>query len=84
MKLFYSGTNFEMIRKFPDWFGMNYNPKLPPGRFSSKEEVIAKTDAYFYDLPKSYFLDGLKTLEKRLSKCRELKGDYVEKKVHRI
>ena len=45
----------------------------------SNEEVIAQTDAYFEDLPKSYFLDGLKKLEKRLEKCIELKGDYVEK-----
>ena len=42
-------------------------------------EVIIQTDAYFGDLPKSYFLDGLKKLEKRFEKCLELKGDYVEK-----
>ena len=43
------------------------------------EEVIAQIDDYFEDLPKSYFLDGSKKLEKRLEKCIELKGDYVEK-----
>ncbi|XP_023217030.1 histone-lysine N-methyltransferase SETMAR-like [Centruroides sculpturatus] len=48
-------------------------------RFTSNEMVIAQTNAYFEDLPKSYFLDGLKKLEKRLEKCIELKGDYVEK-----
>ena len=32
----------------------------------SHREVIAQTDAYFEDLPKSYFLDGFKKLEKRL------------------
>ena len=37
------------------------------------------TDAYFKDLSKSYFLDGLKKLDKRLEKYIELKGDYVEK-----
>ncbi|CAK9806326.1 hypothetical protein ANTPLA_LOCUS4839 [Anthophora plagiata] len=31
------------------------------------------------DLPKSYFLDGLKKLEKRWEKCINLKGNYVEK-----
>ena len=46
---------------------------------TSNEEVIPQTDANFEDLPKSYFLDGLKNLEKRLEKCIELKGDYVEK-----
>ena len=36
-------------------------------------------------LPKSYLLDGLKKLEKRLEKCIELKGDYDEKKnLHKI
>ena len=48
-------------------------------RFTSKEEVIVQTEAYFEDLPKSFFLGGLKKLEKRLEKCIELKGDYVEK-----
>ena len=43
------------------------------------EEFIVQTDAYFKDLPKSYFLDSLKKLEKRLEKCIELKGDYIEK-----
>ena len=38
-------------------------------------EVIAKIDSYFEDLPKSYFSDGLKKLEKLLEKCIEFKGD---------
>ena len=45
-------------------------------RFTSNE-VIAQTDAYFEDLPKSYVSDGLKKLEKRLEKCIELKEDCV-------
>ena len=47
--------------------------------FTSNEKVIAQTDAYFENLPKSYFLGGLEKFEKRLKKCIELKGDYVEK-----
>ena len=43
------------------------------------EEVIAQTDAYFEDLPKSYFSDDSKKLEKRLEKHIELKGYYVVK-----
>ena len=31
-------------------------------RFTSNEEVVAQKDAYFEDLPKSYFLDDLKKL----------------------
>ncbi|EFN81558.1 hypothetical protein EAI_05840, partial [Harpegnathos saltator] len=42
------------------------------------EEVIAATEAYFADLEKTYFSDGLKKLEHRWVKCIELKGDYVE------
>ncbi|GBL91467.1 Histone-lysine N-methyltransferase SETMAR [Araneus ventricosus] len=59
--------------KFPNlkkWLGVK--------RFMSYEEVIAQTDVYFEDFPKSYFFDGLQQLEKRWGKCIELK-DYVEK-----
>ena len=45
----------------------NFKKCLGGQRFSSNE-VIAQTDAYFEDRPKSYFLDGLKKLEKRLEK----------------
>lgn len=48
-------------------------------RFTTNEEVIAETKAYFEGFPKSYFLEGLKKLEYRWEKCIELKGDYVEK-----
>jgi hypothetical protein len=47
--------------------------------FFSNEEVIDRTNAYFEDLPKTYFSDGLKKIEKRLTKCIEFQGDYVEK-----
>lgn len=48
-------------------------------RFGSNDEVINETNAYFDDLPKSHFLEGIGKLEKRWNKCVELKGDYVEK-----
>lgn len=79
---------FELLQHPP------YSPDLAPSdyflfpnlkkwlggqRFTSNEELIAQTNAYFEELPKSYFLDGLKALEKRLDKCIQLKGDYVEK-----
>lgn len=48
-------------------------------RFTSNEEVIAVTETYFAEFDKSYFLDGLKKLEYRWTKCIELKGDYIEK-----
>ena len=48
-------------------------------RFTTNEEVIAETEAYFAEFDKSYFLNGIKMLEYRWAKCIELKGDYVEK-----
>lgn len=47
-------------------------------RFGSNKEVIAAIIGYFED-HESHFRDGIQLLEKRLTKCIELKGDYVEK-----
>lgn len=47
--------------------------------FESNGEVIAATKAYFSELKKTYFSDGLNKSEHRWVKCIELKGDYVEK-----
>lgn len=48
-------------------------------RFGSNEEVITETNAYFEGLDGSYYLEGIKKLETRWTKCIALKGDYVEK-----
>ena len=71
-----------------------YSPDLAPCHFflfpnlkkylagqkcESNDEVISATGAYFADLQKACFAEGLKKLEHRLVKCIELKGDYVEK-----
>lgn len=48
-------------------------------RFASNNEVIDATNDYFAGFEKSYFLGGIEKLEKRWTKCIELKGDYVEK-----
>ena len=48
-------------------------------KFELNEEVIATKEAYFADLEKTYFSDGLKKFEHIWVKCIELKGDYVEK-----
>ena len=63
-------SDFFLFPNLKKWLG---------GQRFTSNEVIAQIDAHFEDLPKSYFLDGLKKLEKRLEKCIELKGDYVEK-----
>lgn len=48
-------------------------------KFASNSEVISETNAYFAELDKSYFMEGIKKLEHRWAKCIDLKGDYVEK-----
>ena len=48
-------------------------------KFESNEEIVAATAAYFADLQKTCFSDGLKKLKHRWVKCIELIGDYVEK-----
>jgi len=57
----------------------NLKKSLAVQKFASNEEVIAPTEAYFEDLEKTYFSDGLKKLEHRWVKCIELKADCVEK-----
>ena len=78
---------FELLQNLP------YSPDLVPsdfflfpnlkkwlgGQLFTLNEVITQTDAYFENLPKFCFLDGLKKLEKRSGKCTELKEDYVGK-----
>ncbi|EFN89072.1 Histone-lysine N-methyltransferase SETMAR, partial [Harpegnathos saltator] len=54
----------------------NLKKSLAGQKFESNEEVIAAMEAYFADLEKTYFSDGLKKLEHRWVKCIELKGDY--------
>jgi hypothetical protein len=53
--------------------------KLAGQRLESNSEVIAFTEEYFSDLDKSFYRDGLKALEKCLTKCVEIEDDYVEK-----
>ena len=53
----------------------HYTPETNESSKQASKEVIAQTDAYFEDLPTSYFLDSSKKLEK----CIELQGNYVEK-----
>jgi len=48
-------------------------------RFTSHEEFIAETEAYFAEFDKLYFLNDIKMLEYRWTKCIELKEDYIEK-----
>lgn len=56
----------------------NFKRWLTGKRFSSNIELECETKAYFEGFPESYFLNGLKKLENRYSKCIELQGNYVE------
>ncbi|KAF7284497.1 hypothetical protein GWI33_022087 [Rhynchophorus ferrugineus] len=70
-----------------------YSPDLPPSdyflfldlkrmlvgkKFSSNEEVITETDAYFEAKNKSYYKNGIEKLEGRYNRCITLDGNYVE------
>ena len=57
----------------------NLKSFLAGKRFRSNEEVIDAVDGYFEDLEESHFQAGIEKLEKRWTKCIELRGDYVEK-----
>ena len=48
-------------------------------RFYFNDEIISQIKTYFEDLEKSYFLERIQKLNKRWTKCIELKGDYSEK-----
>lgn len=48
-------------------------------RFASNEEVERVVNEYFCSLPESHFREGILMLEKRWSKCVEVRGDYIEK-----
>ncbi|GFU02016.1 putative DD34D transposase [Nephila pilipes] len=47
-------------------------------KFSSNEEVIAETEAYFEAKDKSYYKNGIEKLEGRYNQCITLEGNYVE------
>jgi histone-lysine N-methyltransferase SETMAR len=47
-------------------------------KFKTDEEVIAETEAYFEDKPKSYYKSGIEKLEDRYTRCIALEGNYVE------
>lgn len=48
-------------------------------KFHSNEEAICAVNAYFEGLEENHFREGIEKLEKRWTKCVELRGDFVEK-----
>jgi len=47
-------------------------------KFSSDEEVIAETEAYFETREKSYYKNGIEKLYDRYNRCIALEGNYIE------
>ncbi|KAF7264992.1 hypothetical protein GWI33_021776 [Rhynchophorus ferrugineus] len=47
-------------------------------KFSSNEEVIAETQAYFEAKDKSYYKSGIEKLAGRYNQCITLEGNYIE------
>ena len=48
-------------------------------KFETNDAVIAAVEEYFAGLEETHFMEGITALERRWTKCVELKGDYVEK-----
>ena len=48
-------------------------------KFANDNEVKARVDTYFEELPETHFRTETNALETRWMKCVELRGDYVEK-----
>ena len=71
-------TVFGPVRLFLFLFFRNLKKSIAGQKFEPNEKVIASTEAYFADLEKTYFSDGLTNLEHRWVKCNELK-EHVEK-----
>lgn len=48
-------------------------------KFHSNTEVIQSVSEYFEGLEERHFREGINNLQKRWTKCVEVRGDYVEK-----
>ena len=56
----------------------NVKKMLQGKRFSSDDEVIAATEAYFEAKDKSFYKKSIESLEKRWNDCMAMEGDYVD------
>ena len=48
-------------------------------RFGSDAEAIDEVEHWFLTQTSDFYFSGINALQKRLTKCIELNGDYVEK-----
>ncbi|EGI59205.1 Histone-lysine N-methyltransferase SETMAR, partial [Acromyrmex echinatior] len=57
---------------------IHYHTPESNRQFTSNEEVIAETEAYFEGLDISYYRKDIEMLENRYTKCITLEGNYIE------
>ena len=73
------GTCTEFCSSSSDFYLFADLKKMLQGkRFSSDDEVITATEAYFEAKDKSFYKKGIETLEKRWNDCIAMEGDYVD------
>ncbi|KAF7265004.1 hypothetical protein GWI33_021749 [Rhynchophorus ferrugineus] len=66
------------LDKVREQYKKNLKRMLTRKKFSSSEEVIAETEAYFEEMDKSYYKNGIEKLEGRYNQCIILEGNYVQ------
>lgn len=57
----------------------NLKKNLSGKKFQTDDEVKSAVNEFFDCMDKSFFFNGIKSLQHRWTKCVELRGDYVEK-----
>jgi hypothetical protein len=74
------GKIHRILQIWPQWFFLFADLKkmLAGNKFSTNEEVIAETVAYFEGLSKSYYKNGIEKLYDRYNRCITLEGNYIE------
>ena len=60
------------------WLFADLKKMLQGKRFSSNEEVIAETEAYFESKNDTFYKKGIGKLEKCCNECIMLEGNYVD------
>ena len=60
------------------WLFADLKRLLLEKRFSSNEEVILETEAYFESKDKLFYKKGIELLEKHWNQYITLEGDYVD------
>ncbi|XP_032691619.1 uncharacterized protein LOC116854125 [Odontomachus brunneus] len=60
------------------WDAQDLKRMLTGKKFSTNEEIIAESEAYFEAKEKSYYKNDIEKLHDRYNRCIALEGNYVE------